>query len=162
MEQLTLTLKEARYPETFARVMLVRDRVAEGPGPRLEGSAGAAELVAALLKGEPSESVVVLALDARRRVLEAVRVSQGTLTQSMAHPREIFRVALMVGTAAAVIVAHNHPSGDVTPSPDDHRLTRQLREAGDVLGIPVLDHVIVGPDGPGKPFFSYAAEGWPR
>jgi DNA repair protein RadC len=130
----------------------------QGPERReaaLRGPAAACEALRALLAGRQQEQVAVLALDTRRRVLARELVSQGTLTQSLAHPREIFRTAIKLG-AAAVVVGHNHPSGDPSPSPDDHALTRRLREAAEVLGIPLVDHIVVGQDG----FYSYADSGW--
>jgi DNA repair protein RadC len=123
----------------------------------VDGSNAALEALKPLLGGRQQEHMAVLALDARRRVLAAQLVSQGTLTQALAHPREVFRAAIKLG-AAAIVVGHNHPSGDPSPSPDDDRLTRQLRQAAEVLAIPLLDHVIVGERGT----FSYAVQGWPR
>jgi DNA repair protein RadC len=108
-----------------------------------------------LLGGRREEHFAVLALDARRRVLAAELISQGTLTQTMAHPREVFRSAIKLG-AASVVVGHNHPSGDPSPSPDDRLLTRRLREAAEVLAVPLLDHVIVGEPG----HYSFSASGW--
>jgi DNA repair protein RadC len=70
-------------------------------------------------------------------------VSEGSLTASIVHPREVFRRAIREA-AAAVILVHNHPSGDPTPSPEDEALTARLRAAGDLLGIRVLDHVVIG------------------
>lgn len=110
-----------------------------------------------LLEGRKEENFAVLALDARRRVLASQIVSQGILTQAMAHPREVFRTAIKL-SAAGLAVGHNHPSGDPSPSPDDHVLTRRLKECGDLLAIPLLDHVIVGAGN----YFSYAEQGWPR
>ena len=127
------------------------------PSTQLDGSDAALGALKPLLWGRQQEHLAVLVLDARRRVLAAQAVSQGTLTQALAHPREVFRVAVKFG-AAAIVVGHNHPSGDPTPSPDDDRLTRQLRQAAEVLGIPLLDHVIMGERGT----FSYAQKGWPR
>ncbi|HTB23263.1 MAG TPA: DNA repair protein RadC [bacterium] len=121
----------------------------------LRGPGAACEALRALLGDSQQEQVAVLALDARRRVLAQEVVSQGTLTQSLAHPREIFRTAIKLG-AAAVVVGHNHPSGDPAPSPDDHALTRRLRESAEILGIPLVDHIIVGRDG----FHSYADTEW--
>lgn len=109
-----------------------------------------------LLSGRQEEHFAVLALDARRRILAAELVSQGTLTQAMAHPREVFRSAIKLG-AAAVVVGHNHPSGDPEPSPDDRLLTRRLREAAELLAVPLLDHLIVGEPG----HFSFSQAGWP-
>jgi DNA repair protein RadC len=84
-----------------------------------------------------------LLLDTRNRYLREERVSEGSLTASLVHPREAFRAAVRE-SASAVIFAHNHPSGDPAPSREDRELTRRLWEAGKVLGIRVLDHVILG------------------
>lgn len=92
------------------------------------------------------ERFVVVLLDGRHRVLRDVLVSQGTLTASLVHPREVFRPALREA-AAAVILVHNHPSGDPTPSAEDRRVTRRLARAGALLGIEVLDHVVVAERG---------------
>jgi DNA repair protein RadC len=124
--------------------------------PLLDGPKAACDEIRALLGGLPQEHVAVIALDARRKILAREWVSQGTLTQSLAHPREIFRAAVKL-SAAAVVVGHNHPSGDPSPSPDDFALTRRLREAAEILGIPLLDHVIVTASGG----YSFAQEGWP-
>ena len=85
-------------------------------------------------------------LDSRHRVIRSVLTSQGTLTASLVHPREVFRPALREAAAALVLV-HNHPSGDPSPSSEDREITRRLAQAGVLLGIPVLDHVIVADRG---------------
>jgi DNA repair protein RadC len=92
------------------------------------------------------ERFFVLLLDGRHRLLREVVISQGTLTASLVHPREVFRPALREA-AAAVVLAHNHPSGDPTPSAEDREITGRLAEAGILLGIPVLDHVVVAERG---------------
>lgn len=93
------------------------------------------------------ESFYVVALDTRHRVLTIETVSVGTLSASIVHPREIFRRVLTTERpTASVIIAHNHPSGDVWPSNDDLEITRRLHQAGELLGIPVIDHVILGWD----------------
>ena len=89
------------------------------------------------------EEFHVLLLDTKNRLIRDVKVSKGTLNASLVHPREVFREAIRAG-AASVILVHNHPSGDPTPSGDDLRITRELVEAGRVLKIEVLDHIIVG------------------
>ncbi len=89
------------------------------------------------------EEFHVLLLDTKNRLIRDVKVSKGTLNASLVHPREVFREAIRAG-AASVILVHNHPSGDPTPSSDDLRITRELVEAGRVLKIEVLDHIIVG------------------
>ncbi|HSG48550.1 MAG TPA: DNA repair protein RadC [Longimicrobiales bacterium] len=95
------------------------------------------------LRDLPQEEFHALLLHTRHRVLREVAVTRGILDASLIHPREVFRVAVMEG-AAGVILVHNHPSGDPTPSAEDRAVTRQLRDAGRALGIPVLDHVVVG------------------
>ena len=82
-------------------------------------------------------------LDTKNRLIRDVKVSRGTLNASLVHPREVFREAVRAG-AASVILVHNHPSGDPTPSSDDLRITREMTEAGRLLKIEVLDHIIVG------------------
>jgi len=89
------------------------------------------------------EAFVAMLLDRKNRVKGWNMISLGTVDASLVHPREVFRAAV-VDSAASVIVAHNHPSGDPTPSAEDLRVTRQLVAAGKVLGIPVLDHIILG------------------
>jgi DNA repair protein RadC len=100
----------------------------------------------ARLRDAKAEEFHIVLLDARHRLLRSVLASQGTLTASLVHPREVFRPALREAAAALVLV-HNHPSGDPTPSPEDREITRRLARAGALLGVPVLDHVIVADRG---------------
>ena len=95
---------------------------------------------------EPAESFWVVSLDIRRRILCMEQVALGTLTTCLVHPREVFAPALRV-RAASIIVVHNHPSGDPSPSLDDMRLTARLRQAGTLLGIPLLEHLVVAKEG---------------
>jgi DNA repair protein RadC len=94
------------------------------------------------LRDARRESFHVLMLDGRHRLIRAEEVSVGTLTASLVHPREVFREAIRCA-AAAIVLVHNHPSGDPTPSAEDRSVTERLRNAGVLLGIRVLDHVIV-------------------
>ena len=91
---------------------------------------------------EPVEKFAVLALDIKHRIVSTRIISSGSATETIAHPRDIFRWVMRVG-GSRCIVAHNHPSGSVQPSEDDLHLTKQLIEAGDFLGMPVMDHLIV-------------------
>ena len=91
------------------------------------------------------ENFCVIHMDGRHRPAGFSLVSRGTQTQSLVHPREVFCTAVRE-SAAAIIVAHNHPSGDSTPSAEDVGVTRRLAEAGRILGIEVLDHLIIGAD----------------
>lgn len=94
-------------------------------------------------RGLEQETFWSLLLDGRQRLIRMVTVSTGTLTASLVHPREVFRAAIREA-AAALVVAHNHPSGDPEPSAEDLEVTERLRQAGEVLGIPLQDHVILG------------------
>jgi DNA repair protein RadC len=94
------------------------------------------------LKGKQKEHFYILCLDTRNRVKSKKQVSQGNLDSSIVHPREVFKDAIS-SLASSVIFIHNHPSGDLEPSSEDINLTKRLVEAGELLGIPVLDHIIV-------------------
>ena len=89
------------------------------------------------------EVFTVLTLDTKNKVIDRHLITIGLVNSSLAHPREVYRQAIN-DNAAAIIAAHNHPSGDPTPSAEDIKITRQLVEAGRILDIPLLDHVIIG------------------
>jgi len=124
-------------------------------GATLSDARAVFELVRGELIGERRERVVVLLLDARHRLIAQRCVSLGSLMSSVIHPREVFRPAIGLA-AAALILVHNHPSGDPTPSVEDHQVTLRLAEAGALLGIRLLDHVVVAADG----WKSFKEEGW--
>lgn len=91
------------------------------------------------------EVFLALLLDAKNRLIKDIRISEGSLTASIVHPREVFS-AVIRDSAASVLFVHNHPSGDPSPSPEDISITKRLHEAGTILGIRVLDHIIIGRD----------------
>ena len=111
--------------------------------PSLVSPARVHALLAGELRGLAQETFHALLLDGKHRLRRRERVSQGTLTSSLVHPREVFGPALREG-AAALVVAHNHPSGDPEPSAEDLAVTRRLIEVGRLLGVPLLDHVVLG------------------
>jgi len=98
------------------------------------------------LRGLERERFCVLLLDGKHRLLRELLVSEGTLNSSLVHPRDVFGPAVREG-AGALIVVHNHPSGDPEPSAEDLAITQRLREAGELLGIPLVDHVVVADGG---------------
>ena len=117
------------------------------------------ELVGPEMRQLRTESLRVILLDTRYRLLHIEEVSVGSLNESIAHPREIFRPAITY-SAYAVIVVHNHPSGDASPSQTDHSLTRRLAEAAELLQIKLLDHIIIGAPSEGNPgYFSFKEAG---
>ncbi len=117
------------------------------------------ELVGQEMRRLRTESLRVILLDTRYRLLHIEEVSVGSLNESIAHPREIFRPAITY-SAYAVIVVHNHPSGDASPSQTDHSLTRRLAEAAELLQIKLLDHIIIGAPSEGNPgYFSFKEAG---
>lgn len=101
-----------------------------------------------------TEHFFALLLDGKNRIITRAQISQGSLNQSIVHPREVFNAAVRQ-SAAAMILLHNHPTGDPTPSPEDLEVTRRLCEAGQLMGIRVLDHIIIGED----EFYSFADHG---
>lgn len=95
------------------------------------------------LAGEPREHFYAVLLDNKHRKIKDISVSQGSLTASIVHPRDVF-APVVREAAAAVVFVHNHPSGDPTPSREDIEITRRLREVGEIMGVRVLDHIVVG------------------
>jgi DNA repair protein RadC len=125
----------------------VRRRKVQGAGEPVRGPADVARIARAFgLTDSPREVFGVVMLDGRHRVLGFSRVSEGTLTASLVHPREVYAPALYA-CAAAVVAVHNHPSGDPTPSTEDREVTRRLADAGKLIGVPLLDHVVVADRG---------------
>lgn len=118
--------------------------VEQGPKQAVSSADRVAEYLRSAFDSHPTqESVYVILLNRKNMPLGRVHITLGTATNSLIHPREVFRPAIL-GSASAIIVAHNHPSGDPTPSSADIQVTRQLREAAKAVCIDLLDHVIVG------------------
>lgn len=111
--------------------------------PILSSSRSIHERFSPRFKNLKKELFIAVLLDAKNRFLRECRVSEGTLTNSLIHPREAFREAIRE-SAASVIFVHNHPSGDPSPSRDDIAVTGRLKSAGEIIGINVLDHIIIG------------------
>lgn len=124
------------------------------PATIIRGPEDVARLVEPRMAVEEVEVFLVLILDSRAGVRAVTEVTRGILNSSLVHPREVFRVAIAYG-AAAIIMVHNHPSGDPNPSAEDQAITRQLVAAGELLDVPVYDHVVVA----GDRFVSFATRG---
>ena len=124
---------EVRYGKT----------VAEVDGRKMLDQNDVAKVLREFIGDATEERFVVLHLDTRNRVKAIQEVSRGTVSASLVHPREVFRAAIIEG-ATGIILGHNHPSGDTTPSSEDIAITKRLVDAGSMLGIKILDHVIIG------------------
>jgi DNA repair protein RadC len=111
--------------------------------PLIHSPEDVARLLMPELRDETKEHFKSVLLDVKNRVLRVLTVSVGTLDSSLVHPREVFKEAI-TASAAGVIVAHNHPSGDPTPSAEDRAITKRLVEAGRILGVELLDHLVIG------------------
>ncbi|MEO6214152.1 MAG: DNA repair protein RadC [Vicinamibacterales bacterium] len=134
----------ARAAQVMAAIELGRRTLARGreARPQMSSPRTAAEYLLPQFGNRPVEQFGVLLLDTKHRVLRASILSVGTLDASIVHPREVFREATAAG-AAALVLFHNHPSGDPEPSDDDVRLTERLMAAGVLMGIDVLDHIVL-------------------
>ena len=131
------------------------------PTPLIDDADKAVEFFRPYVHGLLVEKFWVLCLNRRNRVIKCVELTSGTATNTLAHPREVFREALKE-SASAVLCAHNHPSGDPTPSSADIKITRQLREAAVTVDITLLDHVILGrpaADPSGLGYYSFRESG---
>jgi len=125
-------------------------REVHGEAALLDAPDRVADYLREELRGLEVETFHLLLVNTRRRLISAERLAQGTLDTLLVHPRDVFRRAI-VGNAAALILAHNHPSGDPSPSEADIRVTRDLIRAGQLLKIEVLDHIILGRREAGRP-----------
>lgn len=141
LEQLNLLTEQ----ETITEIVRVKQVVMERPVAYAEGMTSterAGRLGMNEIGDEAQEVVLILILNTKNQINAIHRVFTGSLNTSVAHPREIFRSAIL-NNGARIILYHNHPSSDLTPSEADLNFTRRMMEAGDVLGIELLDHFIV-------------------
>ena len=132
-----------RYIIGNYHVKLVRESSAKYKNKVVQCADDAADIAWQYLSDRDRETLIVLLLDSQNNCIGINEVSMGSLTQSVTHPREVFKPAIL-SNAAAIILAHNHPSGKTNASKSDIEITEQMVKAGKILGIGVLDHVIVG------------------
>lgn len=155
LEAATPKAKRRQYVPLYT-CQLVRDAKCEAPEGRIcTGGREAAAIFRAVIGDADRENFVVAVLNARRVCIGVQIVSVGTLSASLVHPREVFKPGILLN-GAAIVVCHNHPSGDPAPSAEDRECTRRLTRAGELLGIPVADHVILGE---GATYFSFREGG---
>ena len=135
--------KSAQIKAAFELASRVDGYSEAGDKPIVKTPEDVASLVRGKLKDKKKEYFLALLLDTRNQLIRAAEISVGSLDSSIVHPREVFKEAI-AASAASVIFVHNHPSGDPEPSEDDISLTKRLAQAGEIVGIDVLDHIIVG------------------
>jgi DNA repair protein RadC len=135
----------AKAAQLVAAVEVGRRTLAHAPGARLQlrTPRDAATYLLPRFGARSAEHFGLVLLDSRHRVLKTTLIASGTLNSTVVEARDVYREA-MLGGAAAIIVFHNHPSGDPAPSPDDDELTRRLAAAGVLIGIDMVDHVVLG------------------
>ena len=127
------------------KVMLVRESTFPIAQKKVQDPETAAKIFTEYLKSADKEIFVAMYLNSDNKILGIHTVSIGTLNSSLVHPREVFKIACMI-SAASIIISHNHPSGNSEPSAEDITITKQLVEVGEIMGIPVQDHIIITDD----------------
>lgn len=159
VEEAADMVRDANAPARYAARMSTLNEYAKrmrntDPRPVIDSARAVAGIIPASVREAKKEHFLILCLNARRQLIHLETVSIGTLSASLVHPREVFSPAI-AHAAAAVVAVHNHPSGDSTPSSEDRDVTRRLQRAGELLGIPLADHVVVSASG----FFSFREHG---
>jgi len=137
------------------KIMLVREGRVPCYNQQIRSAVDASTLLHTYLADVDREHFVIILLNQKNRIIGVSTISIGSLTASIVHPREVYKSAIL-SNAASIICGHNHPSTDCQPSREDRAITTRLVDAGKLLGISVLDHVIIGGDGR---YFSFADEG---
>jgi len=150
------------YHIPIIKLSMVKDRtLTANTNPRrsITQSTQAASICRAMIGECDREQFICLHLDAKHHIIAVETIATGSLTMALVHPREVFKAAIL-SNSAAIIVAHNHPSGNPEPSEEDFTLTRRLVEAGKILGVPILDHIVIGEETsePNR-YYSFADEG---
>lgn len=148
------TSNRRKSPRMVALAEYAKRQRDNDPRPIVDSARSVAALISAEIRSAQKEHFVILCLNARRQLVHQETVSIGTLSASLVHPREVFGPAIR-HSAAAMVCVHNHPSGDPTPSAEDRDATRRLQRAGELLGIPLADHVVVSAEA----FFSFREHG---
>ena len=136
------------YRIPIYKVSLVRESSIPSESRQIKSSTDIVQMLRDYLDEVDREHFIIVMLDSKNKLIGIHTVSVGSLTSSLVHPREVFK-PICLSNAAAVILAHNHPSGDPMPSQEDIAITNRLRRCGEFMGIRILDHIVLG-DGTGK------------
>ena len=148
-------MKPKAYKIPGLTIQLVRDRTEFAGSETVDSPSAAEAVLRKFVVAQDRENLLVLLLNGRHRALGVNLVSLGTANAGLVHPREVYKPAILAG-ATGIILSHTHPSGDSAPSQEDREVTKRLAEAGKILGIQLLDHIILGD--PGE-FFSFKEKG---
>ena len=138
----------------IVQVKMVKERSVLYSARRIQSTSDADELVRQFLEELDREAMMVVALNAKSEPTCLQVISIGSISVSIVHPREVFKVAIL-SNAYSILLAHNHPSGDTTPSQEDIKITKRIKSASEIMGIPLLDHLIIGCDG----YYSFKENG---
>ncbi len=150
-----MTLNSTLYPIPRYTIGLIKEPTPHfTPTPHYDSSESVYACLKPILANQDREHMYGLFLDAKHALIGINHIAMGNMTEAFIHPREVFKCAILLN-AAALILAHNHPSGDPSPSREDRLLTTRLAEAGTLLGIALLDHLIIGEDR----YYSFADHG---
>ena len=134
---------------------LVREKTITYDFKNISKPSDGAKIIKAYIGNSDRENFIIACLDARNNITAIHTVSVGSINETRAHPREVFKIAILANSAS-IIIAHNHPSGDPSPSEEDVNVTRRITNAGKILGIEVLDHIVIGDD---EQYFSFKENG---
>lgn len=134
------------YRIPIYKVSLVRESSRPSEIKTVNSPSSAAEIMAPFFDGLDREQLAIAMLDVKHKVIGVNIVSVGCLDSTLVHPREVFKAAIL-SNAVGIIMAHNHPSGNTTPGKDDIKTTERIKKAGEILGIGLVDHIIIGHDG---------------
>jgi DNA repair protein RadC len=126
-------------------IKMVKERNLEYGSNKISGPKDSANILKDFIGENDREALAVLTLDTKNKITSITIASVGSLNSSIVHPREVFKTAIL-SNAASIIIGHNHPSGDPSPSKEDISITSRLKECGKILGIELLDHIIIGDD----------------
>jgi len=126
-------------------IKMVKEKNLEYGSSKISSPKDSANILKDFIGDNDREALVVLTLDTKNKITSITVASLGSLNSSIVHPREVFKTAIL-GNASSIIIGHNHPSGDPTPSKEDISITLRLKECGKILGIELLDHIIIGDD----------------
>lgn len=138
---MTKTIK--RKSSLYVRELSTKYKALKTPVTQLNSPQTVADFLKDKIGNECKENFVVLGVNNKNEVMIFSKISTGTVSESIVHPREVFGAAIL-GNCSGIIISHNHPSGTLTPSRQDITTTKRLKEAGEIMGIPVIDHIIIG------------------